>query len=193
MQHGGRWRSANAWPVPATGTTYYLHRSGPRDQRRDGKPLASRRDVLLFQTPALAQGVEVAGPIQATLWVSSDCADKDFTIKLFDVYPRSADYPGGFAMNLTDGILSVRHRISRDRPALMTPGRVYEITIATPPTSNWFAPGHRIRLDVSSSNAPRYAVNPNTGSGDGAPRIATNRLYLDRARPSQVVLPIVSR
>jgi putative CocE/NonD family hydrolase len=171
-------------PVPTIGP------GGAQDQRHGGKPLAARRDVLVFQTPPLEQGIEVNGPVTATLWVASDCPDTDFTIKLIDVHPPSAEHPGGFATNVTDGILSMRHRVSRERPTPITPGGVYEIAIAAPPARNLFARGHRVRLDVSSSNAPRFPVNPNTGTGEGTPRVATNRLYLDRARPSHVVLPI---
>ena len=114
------------------------------------------------------RAVEVTGPIEASLWISSDCPDTDFTIKLVDVYPPNADYPDGFAMNVTDGILRVRYRDSWEHPSLMTPGTVYEIRVTAFPTSNLFARGHRIRLDVSSSNFPHFDVNPNTGRTRGA-------------------------
>ena len=97
-------------------------------------------------------------------------------------------------MNLTDGILRVRYRDSWEKPTLMTPGRVYAIKVDAFPTSNWFASGHRIRLDVSSSNFPHFDVNPNTGEPEGRARrveVATNRIYLDRQRPSHVVLPVI--
>ena len=158
------------------------------------RTLAERPDVLVFQTPPLAEDVEVIGPITVTLWISSDCPDTDFTAKLIDVYPANADYPDGFAMNLTDGILRVRYRESWEHPSLMTPGGVYRIEIAAFPTANLFKRGHCIRLDISSSNFPHFDFNPNTGEPEGAwreTRVARNTVYLDRDRPSHVVLPIV--
>jgi putative CocE/NonD family hydrolase len=158
------------------------------------RPLSSRGDVLVFQTPPLNDPVELTGPISATLWISSDAPDTDFTVKLVDVYPPNEDYPDGFAMNLTDGILRVRYRDSWERPTLMTPGQVYQITVTAFPTSNLFARGHRIRLDVSSSNFPHFDVNPNTGEPEAratGQRVATNRVYLDRQRPSQITLPVI--
>jgi uncharacterized protein len=158
------------------------------------RPLAERDDVLVFETARLAADVEVTGPIEATLWIASDCADTDFTIKLIDVYPPSADYPDGYAMNLTDGILRCRYRSSWEAPSLMRPGQVYEVKVEAFPTSNLFKVGHRIRLDVSSSNFPHFDVNPNTGAPEGRAtdtRAATNRVFLDAERPSHVVLPIV--
>jgi putative CocE/NonD family hydrolase len=157
-------------------------------------PLAARDDVLVFQTAPLADDVEVTGEISAALWIASDCVDTDFTFKLIDVYPPSEDYPDGFAMNLTDGILRARYRDSWSTPELMTPGQVYAIRIDAFPTSNLFKRGHRIRIDISSSNFPHFDCNPNTGAAEGhagPTQVATNRVYLDRTRPSHVVLPIV--
>ena len=158
------------------------------------RPLAARPDVLVFRTPPLEADVEITGPIRANLWISSDCPDTDFTIKLVDEYPPNSDYPGGFAMNLTDGILRVRYRDSWEHPSLMTPGTVYPIRIDAFPTSNLFQRGHRIRIDVSSSNFPHFDANPNTGEPEGKAertRVATNRVHLDSARPSHVILPVV--
>ncbi|EJN02915.1 CocE/NonD family hydrolase [Herbaspirillum sp. YR522] len=158
--------------------------------------LAARADVLVFQSPVLQEDVEVTGAVSAELWISSDCVDTDFTIKLIDVYPPNEDYPDGYAMNLTDGILRVRYRDSWEQPALMTPGQVYRIRIDAFPTSNLFKAGHRIRVDVSSSNFPRFDCNPNTGADEGVasePRVAANRIYVDAQRPSHVILPVVSR
>jgi putative CocE/NonD family hydrolase len=157
-------------------------------------PLAARADVLVFETAPLADDVEVTGAISAALWISSDCVDTDFTFKLIDVYPPSIDYPDGYAMNLSDGILRARYRASWSAPALMTPGEVYPIRIDAFPTSNLFKAGHRIRIDISSSNFPHFDCNPNTGAAEGhagPTLVATNRVYLDRTRPSHVVLPIV--
>src|SRR6185437_2934509 len=122
---------------------------------------------LVFQTPPLTDDVEVTGAISAKLWISSDGPDTDFTIKLIDLYPPSEDYPDGFALNLTDGILRCRYRDSFERPSPMTPGQVYAIEVTAFPTSNLFKAGHRIRLDISSSNFPHFDVNPNTGAPEG--------------------------
>ena len=158
------------------------------------RPLADRPDVLVFQTEPLARDVEVTGPLVARLWVSSDCPDTDFTAKLIDVCPPNEDYPEGFAMNLTDGIIRCRYRDSWEEPALMTPGEVYQVTVEAFPTSNLFKAGHRIRLDVSSSNYPHFDLNFNTGEPEGRAtrsRVATNSVWMDLTRPSHVVLPIV--
>jgi putative CocE/NonD family hydrolase len=158
------------------------------------RALAEREDVLVFQSAPLEQDTEVTGDIAAHLWVSSDCPDTDFTFKLIDVYPPSADYPDGYAMNLCDGILRARYRDSWSEPALMEPGHVYALRIEGFPTSNLFRQGHRIRIDISSSNFPHFDTNLNTGNAEGWPgpvRVATNRIFLDRARPSHVVLPVI--
>ncbi|MGO9802744.1 MAG: CocE/NonD family hydrolase [Steroidobacteraceae bacterium] len=196
-------------PVPTIGGTVTsgepLMRGGGYDQhegpafygsREPYLPLAARPDVLVFETGALAEDVEVTGAIEAQLWVSSDALDTDFTIKLLDVYPPSEDFPGGFALNLTDGILRCRYRDSWEHPALMTPGAVYRITIAAFPTSNRFVRGHSLRLDVSSSNFPHFDVNPNSGAAEGTGltrRAARNTVYMDADHPSHVVLPVIPR
>jgi hypothetical protein len=158
------------------------------------RPLAERPDVLVFQTPALAQPIEVTGPLVVHLWIASDCPDTDFTAKLIDVYPPSADYPAGYAMNLTGGILRVRYREAWESSTLMQPGQVYAVRIELFPCSNWFAAGHRLRLDIASSNYPHFDLNFNTGEPEGLSthrRIATNTVYVNAARPSHVVLPII--
>jgi putative CocE/NonD family hydrolase len=160
-----------------------------------GMPLSARADVLVFETPPLAQDVAIAGPVTVKLHVSSNCIDTDFTAKLIDVYPPNEDYPRGYAMNLCDGILRCRYRRSWEMPEMMTPGAVYEITIEPFATCNLFKAGHRIRLDVSSSNFPRYDLNWNTGEPEGRARtrrIATNTVYRDNTRASHVVLPLVA-
>ena len=194
-------------PVPTLGGTITsgepIMVGGAFDQREDarffgvrhpGLPLAARRDVLVFQTGPLAADVAVIGPVTARLHVSSTCPDTDFTLKLIDVCPPNEDYPDGFAMNLTDGILRCRYRDSWEKPALMEPGKVYEITIRAFATCNLFKRGHCIRLDISSSNFPKYDVNPNTGEPEGRAmlrRIATNTIHMDAARASHVVLGIM--
>lgn len=158
------------------------------------RALSERDDVLVFQTAPLEHDLEVTGEIVAHLWVASDCVDTDFTFKLIDVYPPSDDYPDGYAMNLCDGILRARYRDSWSAPAMMTPGETYRLRIDGFPTSNLFQRGHRIRIDISSSNFPHFDSNPNTGAAEGMPgptRVASNRVFVDRERPSHVVLPLI--
>ena len=148
----------------------------------------------MFQTAPLIQAVEVTGPIVVHLWISSDGLDTDVTAKLIDVYPPNADYPDGYAMNLTGGILRVRYRDAWESATLMQPGQVYAIRIALFPCSNWFAPGHRLRLDIASSNFPQFDLNFNTGEPEGMSthsRVATNTVYVDQARPSHLLLPLM--
>ncbi len=157
-------------------------------------PLSARNDVLVFQTEPLADDTEVTGEIEVKLWVSSTAVDTDFTAKLVDVYPPSADFPGGFDLNIGDGIARARFRDSLKEEKFMTPGEVYPITVKLYPTANVFKRGHRIRVDLSSSNFPRFDVNPNTGEPLAQNRRterATNTIYHDAGRPSHIVLPIV--
>ena len=157
-------------------------------------PLASRPDILVFQTAPLTRLVQIAGLVQAELFVATDGPDTDFTAKLIDVPPPTADYPRGYAMNLTDGILRLRYAEDPSQPRLRQPGEVVRIRITLFPTANLFLPGHRIRLDVSSSHFPKFDVNPNTGEAEGAARrsrIAVNTVFLDAARPSRVMLPLL--
>jgi uncharacterized protein len=136
----------------------------------------------------------VTGPVTVRLWIASDGPDTDFTAKLIDVHPPNQDYPKGFAMNLTEGLIRVRYRDSWERPTLMERGVVYAITIELFPIGNLFTRGHRLRLDISSSNFPHFDVNPNSGEPEGSmdhPRIAENRIFVDSQRPSHIVLPII--
>ena len=196
-------------PVPTIGGTVTsgepLMRPGGFDQREGPKvygahepylPLEARPDVLVFQTDVLAEDLEVTGAIVVNLWISSDGPDTDFTLKLIDLYPPSEDYPQGYALTLTDGILRCRYRDSWETPSMMTPGQAYPIKIEAFPTSNLFKAGHRIRLDISSSNFPHFDVNPNTGDPEGvglSRRVAKNTVYLDASRPSHVVLPVIPK
>jgi putative CocE/NonD family hydrolase len=157
-------------------------------------PLSARRDVLVFQSEPLADDVEVTGEIEVKLWASSSAIDTDFTAKFIDVYPSSPDFPGGFDLNLEDGIVRARYRNSLKEETLMQPGTIYPMTIKLYPTSNVFKKGHRIRVDLSSSNFPRFDVNPNTGEPLGDHRrtaVATNTVLHDRLHPSHIVLPII--
>lgn len=193
-------------PVPTIGggisAANEVMTAGAFDQRgnkrfygcRDSLPLSARSDVLVFQTPELTEDIEVTGPLTVRLWASSEALDTDFTAKLIDVHPANVDYPDGFAQNLSDSIIRCRYRDSRDRPVLMDPHAIYELEIVLYPTSNVFARGHRIRLDISSSNFPRFDLNPNTGGPLGRDRrlmSAVNTVYHDPEHPSHIVLPII--
>ena len=163
---------------------------------KDTLPLNARSDVLTFQTPPLENDVEVTGPITVKLHASSSARDTDFTAKLIDVCPLSDDYPDGLAINLTDSIIRARYRNGWDTPELLEPGKVYELVFELYPTSNVFKKGHRIRLDISSSNWPRFDVNPNTGGDLGVERrleIAEQAIHHEPEHPSHVVLPIIER
>ena len=143
---------------------------------------------MVYSTPPLERGIEVTGPVEAKLYVSSSAKDTDFTVKLIDVYPD------GSAYNVQEGILRARYREGWDKPALMTPGQVYPITVNVHATSNYFGPGHRIRVEVSSSNFPRFDRNLNTGgdnSRDTAMVVARNVVYHSAKYPSHLVLPVV--
>ncbi|MDA0990402.1 MAG: CocE/NonD family hydrolase [Verrucomicrobia bacterium] len=156
--------------------------------------LAQRPDVLVFQTEPLATDVELTGSITVHLWISSSALDTDFTAKLVDVYPFNADYPDGYHMNIVDSVLRVRYRNHWEHEELMRPGQIYSIQITLAPTANLFQAGHRIRLDVSSSNFPRLDVNPNTGEPAGRHThmvTAHNTVYCDSGHSSYVRLPII--
>jgi len=178
-------------PVPTVGGQVILpgsNATGPRDQRA----VELRDDVLVYSTPVLEQEVEVTGPIELRLFVSSSAPDTDFTGKLVDVYPD------GRAMILTEGILRARYRNSFTEPEQLEPGAVYELRLDLWATANVFLPGHRIRLEVSSSNFPRFDRNSNIG-GDITRETANqyqpaiNRIYHDGAYPSHLLLPIIER
>jgi len=159
-------------------------------------PLSSRHDILVFQTPPLKEDVEVTGPLRVELWASSSAVDTDFTAKLIDVYPSNEDYPNGYAMNLADSIIRARYRDSFEKPKLMEPGVISRFTIQPYPTSNLFKKGHKIRLDISSSNWPRFDINPNTGEPLGLSKRterAVNTIHHEAAHPSHMVLPIIPK
>jgi putative CocE/NonD family hydrolase len=195
-------------PVPTIGGNVssegVLMLRGAQDQRgrpdlwlsEDSLPLSARSDVLVFQTPPLEQDVEVTGRLIVKVWASSDGPDTDFTAKLIDVYPPSPDYPAGVDLNVADGIIRARYRESLTTAKPLKPGEPHEFTIEMYPTSLVFARGHRIRVDISSSNFPRFDVNPNTGEPLNQHRrwrIAENAIYHDPQHPSRILLPIVPR
>ena len=147
--------------------------------------------MISLATPPLEEPLVVAGPVTARLFISSSAPDTDFTVKLVDVYPPNEDYPHGFAMNLTEGIFRCRFHESFERPEPLEPGEVYEIEIPAPDTANRFEAGHRLRVDISSSDFPRFDVNSNTGMPEAVSRrkvVATNRVHMDADRPSAVLL-----
>ena len=157
---------------------------GPQDQR----PAEQRHDVLVYTTAPFPKDTEVTGPVSLDLYVSTSAVDTDFTGKLVDVWPD------GFAENLTEGILRLRYRNSQEKPELANPGETYRITVDLWATSNVFLAGHKLRLEVSSSNFPRFDRNLNTGEEQArATRMikATNMVYHDKAHPSAVILPVL--
>ena len=194
-------------PVPTLGGNISsegaLMVSGAMDQRcrpefwtcdGDTRPLSARNDVLVFVSAPLEQDIEITGRLVVKLWASSSAPDTDFTAKLIDVYPPSVDFPAGVDLNIADSIVRARYRNSREKAELLKPGMPYEFSIEMYPTSLVFKKGHRIRLDISSSNFPRFDINPNTGEPLNENRrwaIADNAVYHDPQRLSQIVLPVI--
>jgi putative CocE/NonD family hydrolase len=176
------------YPVPMYGGGFCClgpeYQSGSFDQRQ----MEARHDILVYSTEPLKEGVEVSGPVEITLYVSSDVRDTDFTVKLVDVYPD------GRAYNLDDSIQRARYREGYDKEVFMEKDKVYKLPVGPMSTSNYFGPGHRIRVDVSSSNFPRYARNLNTGGNnydetEGV--VAHNKVHHSKKYPSQVRLSVV--
>jgi putative CocE/NonD family hydrolase len=193
-------------PVPTLGGNISsqgtLMTQGATDQRcrpglslcSDSRPLSARNDILVFQTGPLDRDVEVTGRLVVKLWAASNGPDTDFTAKLIDVYPPSADYPAGIDLNVADTIVRARYRNQLPRAELLKPGQPYEFTMEMYPTSVVFRHGHKIRLDISSSNFPRFDVNPNTGeplNDNRRWRIAENTVFADEQHASQIILPVI--
>lgn len=152
-------------------------------------PVASRPDVLVFETAPLETAVTLVGNVTVTLFVSSNRPTTDFTAKLVDVYPPNEGHPDGYAMNLTDGILRACYRDGFEEARPMPPGEVVELIIRLYPTANRFETGHRIRLEISSSNFPRFDVNPNFEAGDDLSSIrlrAINAVHSGPQHPSRI-------
>jgi hypothetical protein len=175
-------------PVPTVGGQNLGSDVGPRDQREIGQ----RQDYLRFQTPVLEDNLVVAGHIDMELFVSTDVLDTDFVVKLVDIYPD------GYEALILDYPIRGRFRKGQ-RPedvALMTPGEVEKLVINMWSTAQTFEKGHRLGIHVTSSNFPRFAVNPNNGAAlddtDTPPRVANNRVYFDAQRPSAIILPVVT-
>ncbi|HVW68179.1 MAG TPA: CocE/NonD family hydrolase [Steroidobacteraceae bacterium] len=176
-----------ASPVPTLGGNVCCSSvpNGPHDQR----PVEARSDVLVYTTPALREPLEVTGPIRVKLFAASSAADTDWTAKLVDVHPD------GYAQNLQDGIVRARYRRGKDQPAaLLEPGRVYEYDIDLWATSNTFLPGHRLRVEIASSNFPRFDRNLNTGEDPATGtrlQLARQTIYHSAKYPSHIVLPVI--
>jgi len=219
---GNEWRYADDWPLPATERAAYLTRDGgftltkpadageafceftfdpadpcptvgghnltldwgPMDQRRiEGRP-----DVLTFTSTPLEAPLEVTGRIRARVFISSSATDTDLSVRLCDVYPDGASYL------FAEGMLRMRYRRSLEKPEALTPGKVEEVTVDCWSTSIVFNKGHRLRVAVTSSNYPRFDVNPGTGAvwtDTGEKVRQTNRIYCDAAHPSRLLLPII--
>jgi hypothetical protein len=159
---------------------------GVQDQRQ----VEERQDVLVYTSEPLAQPLEVTGPIVVKLFTATSAPDTDFTAKLVDVRPD------GYAQNLADGIIRARYRQSRTRPSLLTPGNVDEFTIDLWATSQVFLPGHRVRVEISSSNFPRFDRNLNTGEEQATStrfQTAQQTIFHDQRYPSHILLPVIPR
>jgi hypothetical protein len=170
-------------PVPTTGGSNLVFDVGPAYQNK----VEERNDVLVYTLDVLSEDFEATGPINAVLYASTDAVDTDWTVKLVDVFPD------GTAINIQDGIIRARYRDDLKKPSLLTPGEIYCYTIDLWATSYLFKKGHRIRIEVSSSNFPRFERNSGLG-GEGGPeafKVAHQTVYHDPAHPSHIVLPLI--
>jgi uncharacterized protein len=175
-------------PVPSRGGPICCTGDPHADGSYDQSQIETRRDVLVYSTPPLKEGVEVTGPLKVVLYVSSSAKDTDFTAKLVDVYPDGAAY------NVQEGILRARHREGFTKKVWMKPGEVYEVPVDLEATSNYFGPGHRIRVEVSSSNFPRFDRNLNTGGNNYDETkwlTAENQIHHSTGRASYILLPVI--
>jgi putative CocE/NonD family hydrolase len=173
-------------PVPTCGGTYIGPGAGVRNQAA----VEQREDVLVYTGEALEKDLEVTGPVVLKLFAASSAPDTDFTAKLIDVRPD------GYAQNIAEGVVRARFRDSLELPTLIKPGAVYEYTIDMWSTSHVFKAGHRLRLEVSSSNFPRYDRNQNTGhelGADAETRPAIKTVFHDSRYPSRLILPLIPR
>jgi putative CocE/NonD family hydrolase len=175
-------------PVPSVGGhSCCSPTSGPQGQY-DQSSVEQRSDILVYSSARLTQPLEITGPIKVVLYARSTATDTDFTAKLVDVFPD------GTAVNLNNGIIRASYRDSLTHPTPITPGEIYRYEIKVWPTSNLFKPGHRIRLEISSSDFPQFGPNPNTGgslASSTAMRPATQTILHDADHPSAVILPVI--
>lgn len=218
---GNEWRHANDWPIPAKETAAYFTHDGKLDFQppatgndarlqfafdpanpcptvggnnltiprgpMDQNKIERRSDVVLFTSAPLAKPMEVTGPVKAKVFVASSAVDTDLSVRLCDVYPDGKSYL------IAEGILRLRYRHSFEQPELLTPGKIEEVTVDCWSTSIVFNRGHSLRATVTSSNHPRFDVNPGTWpwTGSGAMVKQTNTIYCSAAHPSHLVLPVV--
>jgi hypothetical protein len=177
-------------PVPTRGGGLCCWQAALPPGAYDQREVEARPDVLVYSTAPLERDLEVTGPLEVHLWAATSAPDTDFTAKLVDVGPC------GYARNVQDGIVRARYRLSPQEARPIEPGAAYEYTIDLQATSNLFLAGHRIRVEIASSNFPRYDRNPNTGHPAGANAElwpATQTILHDAAHPSYIVLPVVPR
>lgn len=163
--------------------------------KQNNMPLSARHDILVFQTMPLEQDILLVGEVHIHLFIESDVPDCDFTAKLIDVYPPNEDYPQGYAMNITDGIIRCRYRNSWEKPELLPQGKIVEVTIRPFESCNIFKKGHRLRLDIAGSNFPHFDCNPNSGEPEGQAnikRVATNKIHLGKHYPSRLEMKILN-
>jgi predicted acyl esterase len=220
---GNVWRMEKVWPPEADTALFYLHAEGALSRKRptetswsrtftfnpydpvltrgggnlcipagafNQQEIEQRQDILVFTSDLLTEAIEVTGPVIATLFVSSDCPDTDFAVKLCDVHPD------GRSMNVCDGLIRVRHRNGCDRIDLLKPGEIVPIRVDLVATSIVFNKGHRIRVQVTSSNYPRFDLNPNTGwpAWPFCPvQVAQNTVHCSAKSASFIELPLVCR
>jgi predicted acyl esterase len=219
---GNVWRQADDWPVPATETAYYFAPEGKLGSAQPStaadahvkftfdpanpcptiggnnlelargpmnqNPIENRKDVILFTTAPLESPVEITGRVKARIFVSSSARDTDLSVRLCDVYPDGKSYL------IAEGMRRLRYRDSFEKPELLTPGKLYEVTVDCWSTSIIFNTGHRIRATITSSNYPRLDLNPGTGEqwSDSGPKvIQTNDILCDAAHASRLLLPVV--
>ena len=174
-------------PVPTVGgQSMFIDNNGPMDRR----PVERRDDVLVYSTALLSNDLEVTGAIDLTLYAASSTPDTDFTATLIDVHPN------GSAINICEGIVRARFRESYEAPTLIDPGAIYEYKIRLWETSNVFKAGHRVRIEISSSNFPRFDRNLNTGHTPGMDaemQVAQQTIYHSAQHPSHITLPVIPR
>ena len=177
-------------PVPSYGGNVCCTGNAVIGGSLDQRKMEERNDVLVYTTEAFKEGMEVSGPVELTLYVSSDVKDTDFTVKLLDVYPD------GRAFNLDESIQRVRYREGYEKPVYMEKGQVHKVVIGPLTTSNYFEAGHRLRIEVSSSNFPRFDRNMNTGGNnydETTGVVATNVVHHSRKYPTTLKLTVVKR
>lgn len=174
-------------PVPSVSSRTSGARGGLPQGSVDNRAVETREDVLVYTSEPLQAGTEVTGPVTAVIHFSTDVEDTDITVKLLDVYPD------GRALNITEGVARAKYRSSYERPEPLRAGEVYRLEVELFPTSNWFAPGHRIRVEVSSGDFPNFARNLGHMSSDTWSEIsvANTRIHHSAEHPSHILLPVV--